>query len=271
MPELPEVETVRRGVEPHLSGRRMVEMTLRDSRLRWPVDAELPELLKGRRFGAAKRRGKYLLLELGDGHLMVHLGMSGRLYLVKADQPAAVHDHIDWRLDNGYALRYSDPRRFGSVFYLPAGEPRHKLIDSLGPEPLSDAFDGEYLYQRSRGRKSAVKTFLMDSHLVVGVGNIYANEALFMSGILPSRAAGRISRQRYEQLAEAVKQVLQKAIAQGGTTLRDFVGGDGKPGYFSQELQVYGKAGQPCPSCKTPLVESRLGQRSTVFCRACQR
>ena len=271
MPELPEVETVRRGVEPHISGRRVLSMSLREPRLRWPVDEDLPRLLKGKQFGAAKRRGKYLLLELGEGHLMVHLGMSGRLYLVNADQPAAVHDHIDWYLDDGHALRYSDPRRFGSVFYLPAGEPRPKLLDSLGPEPLSDEFDGDFLYQRSRGRKSSVKTFLMDSHLVVGVGNIYANEALFMSGILPSRAAGRISLQRYRDLAAAVKQVLQKAIAQGGTTLRDFVGGDGKPGYFAQELQVYGKAGKPCPQCKAPLTESRLGQRSTVFCRRCQR
>ena len=270
MPELPEVETTRRGVEPHSAGRTVVAVVVRDSRLRWPVSDDLPDQITGQCIVAVERRAKYLLFRLDRGSLMVHLGMSGSLRVVPADQPAAVHDHIDVCLAGGHCLRYNDPRRFGSFFYLPAGE-SHPLLDSLGPEPLSAAFTGELLYRLSRRRKSPVKVFIMDGKVVVGVGNIYANEALFLSGIRPDRAAGRISRVRYERLAENIKQVLTYAINRGGTTLRDFVGGDGKPGYFAQELQVYGRQGEPCKTCGAPLREQRLGQRTTVYCVSCQR
>lgn len=271
MPELPEVETVRRGVSPHLLDQTIETVTVRDTRLRWPVVAELPQLLAGRTIRGVRRRAKYLVLELDRGYLMIHLGMSGRLYFVPAGTPAGIHDHIDWQLGSGQVLRYTDPRRFGAVIWIDANPDDHPLLVKLGPEPLSEAFTGDYLYHCARGRKIPVKSLLMDGHIVVGVGNIYANEALFMAGIRPDRAAGRISLARYQALVSAAKAVLQKAIDQGGTTLRDFVGGDGKPGYFKQELQVYGKAGKPCPSCAAPLKEIRLAQRSTVFCPQCQR
>jgi len=271
LPELPEVETVRRGVSPHLLDQTINAVTVRDTRLRWPVLDDLPQRLAGRTIRGVRRRAKYLLLELDRGHLMIHLGMSGQLYFVPAETPAGIHDHIDWQLGSGRVLRYTDPRRFGAVIWIDAEPNSHPLLVKLGPEPLSDDFSGDYLYQCARGRKIPVKSLLMDGHIVVGVGNIYANEALFMAGIRPDRAAGRISRARYQALVAASKAVLQKAIDQGGTTLRDFVGGDGKPGYFKQELQVYGKAGKPCPSCATPLKEIRLAQRSTVFCPRCQR
>lgn len=271
MPELPEVETVRRGVSPHLIGQTINAVIVRDGRLRWPVLKQLPERLAGRTIVAVRRRAKYLLVELDRGHLMIHLGMSGRLYFVPPDSPAGIHDHVDWQLSNRQVLRYTDPRRFGAVIWVDDQLDRHPLLAKLGPEPLSEDFDGDYLYQRARGRKVPVKSLLMDGQVVVGVGNIYANEALFMAGIRPDRAAGRISLARYQALAAAAKAVLQKAIDQGGTTLRDFVGGDGKPGYFKQELQVYGKAGKACPLCAAPLREIRLAQRSTVYCPQCQR
>jgi formamidopyrimidine-DNA glycosylase len=205
------------------------------------------------------------------GTAILHLGMSGSLRIIAADEPPMIHDHVDIVLDNGQALRFTDPRRFGCLLWQGAKEDTHSLLASLGPEPLSEQFDGELLFQRSRGRKAAVKTFVMDNKNVVGVGNIYANEALFAAGIRPDRAAGAISRQRYLILADEIKKVLAKAIEQGGTTLRDFVGGDGKPGYFKQELKVYGRGGQLCLQCKAVLKEIRLGQRSTVFCSSCQR
>ncbi len=270
MPELPEVETTRRGVEPHCRGRVVEAVIVREPRLRWPVPADLPALLAGQTVRGVERRAKYLLFRTGAGTLMVHLGMSGSLRVVKPDEPAAFHDHIDLVLRGGVCLRYNDPRRFGSFHWL-GDEPGHPLLDHLGPEPLDDTFSGAYLYRRSRGRKGPVKNFLMDGKVVVGVGNIYANEALFLSGIRPDRAAGRVGEARYEALADNVKLVLTSAIKQGGTTLRDFVGGDGKPGYFAQQLRVYGRTGQPCRVCRTPLRELRLGQRSSVYCVVCQR
>jgi formamidopyrimidine-DNA glycosylase len=270
MPELPEVETTRRGVEPHCRGRRIHEVHVRQRQLRWPVPDDLSELLCGEVVQAVDRRAKYLLFRTDPGALMVHLGMSGSMRLVDPSQPPAKHDHIDIVLEQGICLRYNDPRRFGSFHWLPLGE-GHALLDHLGPEPLSEVFTGQFLYQLSRGRKCPVKSFIMDGKVVVGVGNIYANEALFLSGIRPDRAAGRISIARYERLAENIKQVLTSAIEQGGTTLRDFVGGDGKPGYFAQQLLVYGRAGEPCKACGEPLRELRLGQRSSVYCVACQR
>lgn len=270
MPELPEVETTRRGIEPHVVGRTVSTLDVRQPRLRWPVPAELSALLPGKTVEAVKRRGKYLLLQFDCGYLLVHLGMSGSLRVVERSKTPGKHDHVDLCLSDGKALRLTDPRRFGAVLWQDANEV-HELLAHLGPEPLSDEFDDQYLLAKAKGRKTAIKTFLMDSKVVVGVGNIYANEALFAAGIHPKRAAGQISAARMNRLVYEVKRVLAAAIEQGGTTLKDFVGGDGKPGYFKQQLNVYGRAGEPCVSCKKPLKEIRLGQRATVYCSHCQR
>lgn len=270
MPELPEVETTRRGVAPHLQDHCIEAVVVREPRLRWPVPPNLSELLTGHRVQQVARRGKYLLIGFGHGTLLMHLGMSGSLRLVPRDQPPGRHEHLDLVLDSGLALRLTDPRRFGAVLWQ-APETVHALLASLGPEPLSDAFDADWLQQACKGRRSAIKQVIMDSKVVVGVGNIYANEALFAAGIHPKRAAGRISPERLARLVAEIKAVLARAIEQGGTTLRDFVGGDGKPGYFSQELTVYGRAGEACVRCRETLREIRLGQRSTVFCPRCQR
>ncbi len=270
MPELPEVETTRRGLAPHVTGRRLHAVVVREPRLRWPVTPELPRLLEGRTITGLHRRAKYLLFETDRGHLMVHLGMSGSLRMVQPTTPLMTHDHIDMQFDGELWLRYNDPRRFGSFHWLPRGSD-HPLLAQLGPEPLEPAFDGAHLFRLSRGRRTSVKPFVMDGRIVVGVGNIYASEALFLAGISPARPAGRIALPRYERLAGCIRQVLGAAIAQGGTTLRDFVGGDGRPGYFAQQLWVYGRAGQPCKRCGTRLREKRLGQRSSVYCVACQR
>jgi formamidopyrimidine-DNA glycosylase len=270
MPELPEVETTRRGVEPYSRGAVVTRLAVRESRLRWPVPEMLPGLLKGQKINAVERRAKYLLFHTAAGSLLVHLGMSGSLRVVLTpDEAPGRHDHIDLLLDSGACLRFNDPRRFGCFLWQPRGQ-LHPLLSHLGPEPLSQDFHGEVLYQRSRGRSGPVKNFIMDGKVVVGVGNIYANEALFLSGIRPDRAARRISRNRYERLAENIKQVLTNAISQGGTTLRDFVGGDGKPGYFAQQLYVYGREGQDCKICGGQLRERRLSQRSSVYCVTCQ-
>lgn len=269
MPELPEVETTRRGIAPHLLGRRVTRLIVRDARLRWPIPEDLGIQIENQTFTAVRRRAKYLLLDIGGGTLISHLGMSGSLRLVPADTPVLKHEHVDIELDSGMTLRYTDPRRFGAMLWQPAGA-EHPLLSRLGPEPLSEEFTGERLYQLSRKRSMAVKPFIMDNAVVVGVGNIYATEALFAAGIDPRREAGRISRARYLALAEEIRKVLARAIDSGGTTLRDFIGGDGKPGYFQQELFVYGRAGQLCKLCGTTLSECRLGQRSSVFCRRCQ-
>jgi formamidopyrimidine-DNA glycosylase len=270
MPELPEVETTRRGVEPYSRGHRVESLEVRERRLRWPVPEHLAGKLCGQTITAVERRAKYLLFKTGQGTLLVHLGMSGSLRVVPHGEAPGRHDHIDLLLSGGRCLRYNDPRRFGCFLWLETGE-QSPLLEHLGPEPLSAAFDGEWLHRRSRGRKSPVKQFIMDGKVVVGVGNIYANEALFLAGIRPDRAAGRISSERYQRLSEVIKQVLTSSIEQGGTTLRDFVGGDGKPGYFAQQLYVYGRAGEACKRCGTALRERRLGQRSTVYCVTCQR
>lgn len=270
MPELPEVETTRRGIAPHLEGRTVTRLIVRDRRLRWPIPEDLAIQIEGQTFTSVRRRAKYLLMDIGGGTLISHLGMSGNLRLVPVDTPVLKHEHVDIELDSGLALRYTDPRRFGAMLW--STDPlNHVLLASLGPEPLTDAFNGELLYQRSRGKAMAVKPFVMDNAVVVGVGNIYATEALFAAGIDPRREAGRISRARYVRLAEEIKRILAYAIERGGTTLRDFTGGDGKPGYFQQELYAYGRGGQMCKLCGTTLSECRLGQRSSVFCRNCQR
>lgn len=278
MPELPEVETTRRGVEPHLTGSRIQALEVREPRLRWPVPAELAKNVENGVIRSVTRRGKYILLEtVRDeavrGYMLLHLGMSGSLRVVPADTAVEKHDHVDLKVSlqgRTEVLRLRDPRRFGAWLWIDGPEPRHALLDSLGPEPLSNAFTGDYLHGLAKGRRLAVKNFIMDSHVVVGVGNIYANEALFMAGIHPSRGIGRISKSRFVALVEAIKTVLSKAIDQGGTTLRDFTSAKGKPGYFKQELQVYGRGGQPCMRCGESLTLARHGQRATVYCPKCQ-
>jgi formamidopyrimidine-DNA glycosylase len=270
MPELPEVETARRGIEPHLLGRRVTAVTVRDRRLRWPVPPALKRELTGQRITQVARRGKYLLLRTDSGTAILHLGMSGSLRVVMADTPPGKHDHVDLVLEHGCALRLRDPRRFGSLLWTRGDALAHALLKDLGPEPLEAEFDGGYLFDLSRGRSVAVKNFLMDSHVVVGVGNIYASEALFLAGIHPKRAAGRVSRASYVKLAKGVRRVLSAAIKAGGTTLRDFSREDGEPGYFSQHLRVYGRDGKACERCGGRVIASVIGQRNSYYCPKCQ-
>jgi formamidopyrimidine-DNA glycosylase len=270
MPELPEVETTRRGLAPHLAGRAITAVVQRRAGLRWPFAPELRTLLPGRRIDAVRRRAKYLLLDTDAGSALLHLGMSGSLRVLPQDLVPGLHDHLDLVLDSGGVLRFNDPRRFGCALWQPPGQ-THPLLRALGPEPLSDDFDGDWLFARSRGRSAPVKAFLMDQRIVVGVGNIYAAEALFASGISPLRPAGRVSRVRYRRLAAAVRAILGRAIERGGTTLRDFLAPDGAPGYFEQELSAYGRGGAPCPRCGRALRQAQVGQRATVWCGRCQR
>jgi formamidopyrimidine-DNA glycosylase len=270
MPELPEVETTRRGIAPHLVGRRVRELVVRTRKLRWPVPPALAHGLVNQEIRAVDRRAKYLLVEADTGTAIVHLGMSGSLRVLPRETPLRPHDHVDLVLDTGTVLRFNDPRRFGSWLWQPAGQ-QHGVLANLGPEPFEDAFHGDYLWRASRGRRAPVKTFLMDQRIVVGVGNIYAAEALFQAGIDPRRAAGRVSRERYARLAVAVRAILAHAIARGGTTLRDFLAPDGAPGYFEQELLVYGREGQPCRTCGATLRGAVIGQRASVWCPVCQR
>jgi formamidopyrimidine-DNA glycosylase len=272
---LPEVETTRRGIAPHLIGRRIVGVTLRRADLRWPIPREITELLPGQRVDDVERRAKYLLLHTQAGSALLHLGMSGVLRVLPPDIPPGTHDHVDILLEavqgeRERILRFTDPRRFGCLLWQAPGT-THELLAGLGPEPLTDAFDGERLWQRSRGRKAAVKLFLMDNAIVVGVGNIYASEALFAAGIDPRRMAGSVSRARYQRLAVEVKRILAWAIERGGTTLRDFINPDGAPGYFFRELYVYGREGEPCKVCGTAIRQTVIGQRSTFWCPHCQK
>ena len=271
MPELPEVETTRRGIEPYISGKRVARLVVRNPKLRQPVPPELSKHLVSHGVGMVTRRGKYLLLEIGAGHLMIHLGMSGSLRIVESGSEPKKHDHIDLIMKDGTTLRYCDPRRFGLWLWIESNPAKHKLLASLGPEPLQEGFGGDYLYRQSRGRKAPVKTFIMDSHTVVGVGNIYASESLFMAGIHPSRAAGKVSLKRYQKLADDIKSVLSQSIKQGGTTLRDFVNESGNPGYFKQSLRVYGRNDKPCRVCGNPVKQKVIGQRSSFYCSECQR
>lgn len=270
MPELPEVETIRRGIAPHVIGRHIVAVTVRDPRLRWPVPADLSGWIVGRTVRGVERRGKYLLFDLERGQLLIHLGMSGRLYVLTPDVPPIRHDHLDLHLSGDLLLRFHDPRRFGAVLPLEDGT-LHPLLANLGPEPLSQDFSAEYLYRLSRGRSAPVKNFLMDGHVVVGVGNIYASESLFRAGIRPTLAAGRVSLPRYRQLVVAVRETLERAIRQGGTTLRDFSGAHGEAGYFQQELMVYGRDGEACRICASVIRRRVIGQRSSFYCPQCQR
>lgn len=274
MPELPEVETTRRGIAPHCENQVITEVIVRDSRLRWPVPDNLAELIEGATITEVDRRAKYLLIRIHranvTGTLIVHLGMSGSLRVITDATEPLRHDHIDLLLQSGVRLRFNDPRRFGCWLWSETPD-SHRLLASLGPEPLAPEFNGHLLYQLSRGKQTPVKSFIMDNRIVVGVGNIYANEALFKAGIHPKRAAGRISLNRYHRLAEAIRETLSAAILMGGTTLRDFVNSDGKPGYFAQSLLVYGRGGQACPECGETLKEIRMNQRTTVYCGRCQR
>lgn len=270
MPELPEVETTRRGVAPSIVGRRVTAVHVYDGRLRWPVPDTLPRALVGRTIRAIARRSKYLLFDADGDTLLVHLGMTGSLRVYRDAPPRRPHDHVDIEFDDGSRLRYHDPRRFGAMLWIASDPHRHPLLASLGPEPLTPAFDADYLFARTRGRRAAIKVTLMDARVVVGVGNIYANEALFRAGIRPTTPAGRLSRPRLARLVAAVQEVLAEAIDSGGSTLRDYVDSSGAPGAFQLTHRVYDRAGLPCQVCGTPIRVSRLGQRASYHCPRCQ-
>ncbi|MDC8831836.1 bifunctional DNA-formamidopyrimidine glycosylase/DNA-(apurinic or apyrimidinic site) lyase [Alteromonas gilva] len=271
MPELPEVEVSRLGIAPYLEGAQITGIIVRDRRLRWPVEEALSDAV-GQTVMAVNRRAKYLIIELqSGGRIILHLGMSGKLRVLDAAVPPIKHDHIDIVLASGKCLRFNDPRRFGACLWQAPGHEIPTQLSHLGPEPLTDDFTADRLALLSRGKQVAVKNFIMDNAVVVGVGNIYANEALFMAGIDPRRKAGKVSATRYQQLTGAIKEVLAKAIQQGGTTLKDFTQTDGNPGYFKQSLSVYGRAGEPCIACETPIESLTIGQRNTFYCPQCQR
>jgi len=271
MPELPEVETTRRGLEPHLVGRRIRDVVVRNPNLRWPVPRALARELRGARVRGISRRGKYLLFDCRKGHLLVHLGMSGRLTIVPEASPPDKHDHVDVRFEGAKVMRLTDPRRFGAMLWLSDPPERHALLRELGLEPFDRAFTGDALHALARGRRLAVKNFLMNSRIVTGVGNIYASEALFRARVHPSTQAGRISQVRWKRIADAVRTTLERAVEKGGTTLRDFASAEGAPGYFLAECAVYGREGKPCTRCGTAIKSIRQGQRSTFYCPACQR
>ena len=271
MPELPEVETACRGIAPHITGKTISRIIVRNRNLRWPISRRLEQVVTGETIRSVTRRAKYLLIQTDNGTLILHLGMSGSLRIVNANVPAEKHDHVDLVFKHFKTLRFTDPRRFGSLHWTTRPPEQHKLLRNLGVEPLGDELTGDYLHEKSRGRKADIKQFIMNSHIVVGIGNIYASESLYMAGINPKRAAGRISHAKYELLAEVIKEVLHDSITQGGTTLRDFVNDQGKPGYFQLHLNVYGKTGEPCISCQVPIKEIKQGQRSTFYCPKCQR
>lgn len=269
MPELPEVEVSRLGISPHLIGNTIEKVVVRNRQLRWPVPEEV-HLTEGYVIDNIRRRAKYLLIDTKAGSIILHLGMSGRLCVVPSKTELQKHDHIDVQLTNGQCLRLNDARRFGACLWLDKNESTHPLFNTLGPEPLTGDFDGERLFALSRNKQVPVKNFIMDNKTVVGVGNIYANESLFLAGIDPRRSAGKVSKKRYLRLAPIIKDVLAKAIKQGGTTLKDFAQADGKPGYFAQELLVYGRAKKPCVTCNEPLKSVVIGQRNTFYCQHCQ-
>lgn len=270
MPELPEVETTLRGIEPHVTGKVLTKVVVRNASLRWPIPVAMLEGLTGKKVTRVERRAKYLLLHTDSACILLHLGMSGSLRVLDSSEPSTKHDHVDLEFANTKLIRFNDPRRFGCCMVINEPVEHHKLLASLGPEPLSNDFDGDYLFARSRGKSQAVKNFIMDGKVVVGVGNIYASESLFESGVRPTMAAKRVSKARYHELAKQIKLVLAKAIRAGGTTLNDFTQTDGKPGYFRHELQVYARAGEPCNRCGSVIQSKVVGQRNTFFCVSCQ-
>lgn len=271
MPELPEVETTLRGIEPYVGGKTLTKVTVRNSSLRWPVPTEDLENLCSQTVQRIERRAKYILIHVETACILLHLGMSGSLRVLDANEPAGKHDHVDLEFDARHVVRLNDPRRFGCCLILKEPVHEHRLLASLGPEPLSDAFNFERLFRLSRGKTQAVKNFIMDNKVVVGVGNIYASESLYQAGIRPTTAAKRISKARYKTLSDEIVAVLSKAIRAGGTTLNDFTQTDGKPGYFAQELQVYARDGEQCNRCSEVIQSKVIGQRNTFFCRVCQK
>jgi formamidopyrimidine-DNA glycosylase len=271
MPELPEVETTRRGIEPHISDHTIKDIIIRQRALRWPIPKLLAKKARGQKIKSVDRRGKYLLLRLDTGTIIIHLGMSGSLRICTAEASVKKHDHVDFVFNDNKVMRFHDPRRFGAVLWSSDAPEQHKLLLSLGPEPLEDSFNGKHLFEHSRKRAASIKSFIMNSHIVVGVGNIYACESLFLAGINPKRKAGSLSLPRCEKLAAAIKHVLNESIRQGGTTLRDYLRENGMPGYFAQKLFVYGKAGEPCAKCGHPIKRIIQQQRSTFYCTRCQR
>lgn len=271
MPELPEVETTRRGVAPHVESHKVTGVTVYDRRLRWPVPRNLAKRLIGRTVDRVDRRSKYLLFRLGADTLIVHMGMTGSLRVLTEPRPKQAHEHVELEFDNGVVLRYRDPRRFGAMLWSPGSARPHPLLASLGVEPLTSQFTADYFYRATRHRRAAIKLALMDSHLVVGIGNIYANESLFRAGIRPGRAANRLSRPRLARLVDAARETLLRAIAQGGSTLRDYVDSRGEPGRFQLDCYVYGREGQPCRVCAAPIRGVRLGGRASTYCPNCQR
>ena len=271
MPELPEVETTRRALQPICEGQTITQIKVRDGRLRWPIPGDIDQHFRDQPILALRRRSKYLLADTPVGSLILHLGMSGSLCHVPHETPPRKHDHVDIVLDSGRCLRLHDPRRFGALLWAKQPD-SHKLLATLGPEPLELSSEqlADHLYALGKGRKVAIKNFIMNAHVVVGVGNIYAAEALFLSGIRPTRATGKVTRNQYRQLASSIQSRLNQAIAAGGTTLKDFQHSDGKPGYFAQELMVYGRNDLACRACETPIKQFKQNQRSSFFCPTCQ-
>lgn len=272
MPELPEVETTRRGIAPYLEKASITDVSIRQFSLRWPIDKDLGSLLKKQTISSVQRRAKYLLIYCDTGILMIHLGMSGSLRIVDAvlAPPPEKHDHVDIVLNNGFLLRYTDPRRFGAILWTDQAVEEHKLLSQLGPEPLTKQFDVDYLLTKAKSRKCSVKTLIMNSQVVVGVGNIYASESLFLANIHPKTTANLLSRKQAKQLVESIKKILDKAIVAGGTSLKDFTKSDGKPGYFAQELNVYGRKGETCFHCGSIIEHYKEAQRATYYCPLCQ-
>ena len=270
MPELPEVQTTCNGIAPLITGEKITDVVVRKRQLRWPVTAGIKNKLIGRSVIKVWRRSKYILLQLDQGNLIIHLGMSGHLAVVDHKREVKKHDHIDICFGPNTVLRFHDPRRFGTVLWTAADPLEHALLQNIGPEPLGPEFTADYLFTVTRKRKRIIRDVLLDGKIVAGIGNIYANEALFGSGIDPRRPAGRISRARMQKLVASVVEVLSAGIRAGGTTLRDFRGGDGRPGYFQQSLSVYGKSGEACPNCQRTINSEIRGGRSLFFCRKCQ-
>lgn len=270
MPELPEVETARLGIAPHILGKTFANVIVRQPQLRWPIPQQLSSLVQGLQLTAVKRRGKYILLITQRGNVLLHLGMSGNLRITDSRQVVKKHDHVDFVFNDGTILRLNDPRKFGAVLWCDDAVEQHPLLCKLGPEPLSESFTAAYLHRQASKRRIALKSLIMDSHVVVGVGNIYASEALFMARLLPTRHANALSAQECQRLVEAIQEVLQRAITQGGTTLRDFTNAEGKPGYFKQQLAVYGRADQPCNLCAQPIQQLKISQRASYYCLHCQ-
>lgn len=273
MPELPEVETTKRGIESYVVKNTVTNVTVRNYSLRWPINNDLSSILLGKTINKLFRRGKYLVFQTDHGCLIIHLGMSGKLRVLKQEEAVNIlkHDHVDIKFSNGYILRYNDPRRFGAVIWTYNDPDEHELLKYLGPEPLTTEFDSAYLFDQLKSRSSSIKTVIMNSKIVVGVGNIYANEALFLAGIHPKLPANKLTQKQSDVLVATIKTVLEKAIKAGGTTLKDFRKADGKPGYFAQELNVYGREGEACLRCGSPIQHYKETQRATFFCPLCQR